>query len=69
MLSSNRISLPRQERKAISCCQLRGKRSSLLSREVGGACLLGGSFQSLLVKDGVEDFSVWKLGELCALLL
>ena len=25
--------------------------------------------QSLLVKDEVEDFSAWKLGELCALTL
>ena len=40
MLSSNRISFPHQEKKAASCCQLRGKRSSHLSREVGGACLL-----------------------------
>ena len=39
-ISSNRISFPHQERKAASCCQLRGKRSSHLSREVVRACLL-----------------------------
>ena len=80
MLSSNRISLPHKRRKlkAVFCYQLRGKRSSVLSREAGRACLLcwdealfcvTTNSQSLLVKDEVEDFSVWKLRELCTLLL
>ena len=46
----------------VCCVEMKLSSVSLDWRKLSG-------FQSLLVKDEVEDFSVWKLGELCALLL
>ena len=63
------------ERKEVSFCRLRGKRSSLLSREVGGdlsvflrwsslLChLIGASSQSFPVEDEVQDLFLEARGD------
>ena len=61
-----RIFFPYLAREEVSSCRLRRARSSLVSREVGGACLffemdffftyMGGS--SLHVEDGIETYTL-----------